>query len=467
MRSEPEAFAESLVKHAAALRLPSLFGDSRPDAVHQVFDRAGVSVVMIETRALSEQELTAILRFRLAQYLAAGFADASVIFERRLEHEPLESVAPSDFHVLAGSAEDGEILCYLTVRGSRPSWPGQRMRSQVRPAFPVEEMHGMGIYDRLAQLPDLPVAKVREVGRFVKSQQLHRRDDFGVRGPIEVLLALIRGMLGPLRPRIDALVGEVEDDVVKRNLDFFNVPTVLVRGTVSYEAPSWFNGHTGRTFYPFALSIADVAARSVARVDAIERALELPGREAVRALLALKRTAAPPTSRLEPPGGLPPLATAVVPHANVAMPVRRTMRERGERLRSVVPFDRLTPSEATVLRTLMTSRLQREGDVIAREGERGNALFVIEHGEADAFATAPDGTQRSFGRLRPGSCFGEIALALGVSRSATVVARTSMRLLQLSAESYRRYLATIDDVDAGFLMLAVGRLAGLERRRDA
>ena len=360
-----------------------------------------------------EEELAAVLRFRLAQYLAVGFADARAVLESGLDHEPLSSVPPSDFHVLAGDALDGEILCYLAVRSSAPLWPGQRMRSHFRRPFPVEELHGMGIYDRLAVLPDLPVAKVREIGRFVKSQGLHGRDERGVRAPVEVLLALIQVMLGPLRFQVDALVGEVEEAVVKRNLDFFNVPTVLIRGTVSYEAPSWFIGHSGRTFYPFALSVPDVGARSLPRVEAIERALALPRRQAVRELLALRRTAAPPSSGLEPPEGLPPLTCAEVPHADMPTSVRRQMREHGERLRQVAPFNRLTTAEATVLRTFMATRRLREGDVIIRSGEHGDALFVVEKGEAEVLAPGRDGRQSSLGRLGPGSCFGEIALALG------------------------------------------------------
>jgi hypothetical protein len=323
-------------------------------------------------------------------------------------------------------------------------------------------MHGLGIYDRLAVLPDLPVAKVREIGRFVKSHGLHGRDELGVRAPVEVLLALIRGILGPLRPQVDALVGEVEEGVVKRNLDFFDVPTVLIRGTVSCEAPSWFVGHSGRTFYPFALSVPDVGACSLARVDAIERALELPGRRAVLGLLALRRTAAPPRSRLEPPEGLPPLATAEVPHADVDMPARRQMRDLGELLRKVSPFDGLTSAEATVLRTFMTPRRHREGEVIIRKGEPGSALFVVEEGEAEVLAAGREGRQASLGRVGPGSCFGEIALALGVSRSATVVARSPMALLELSADDYRRYVTTIDNLDRRFLTLAVNRLAKRE-----
>jgi Cyclic nucleotide-binding domain len=453
-----DAFAAMLVERAAALRLPSLFCRPRSDAVHQVVDRHGVSVAIVETQSLSDEELTAILRFRLAQYLAAGFADADLFYERNLEHEPLASVAPSDLHVVAGSAAEGEILCYLTLRSCPSSCQGQRMRSRARPPFPIEEAHGIGIYNRLAGLPDLPVANVREVSRFAKAQRLHRTDELGVRGPIEVLLALLRGLVGPLRPQIDALIGEVEEDVVKRNLDFFDVPTVLVRATVPYEAQSYLNGRSGRAFYPFALSVADVATCSLDRAAEIERALELPGHEAVRRLLELKRTAAPPPSSLVPPGGLPPLANTGAQHADVAMPARLAMRKRGDELRAVPPFDRLTPGEATVLRTFMTSLLLREGDDVTRHGEAGDEVFVIQEGEADVSAVSPGGAPAHVGRLRAGMCFGEIGVALGCPRSATVVARTPMKLLRLSGDDYRRYVSPIREVDNALVRLAVTQL---------
>ena len=317
----------------------------------------------------------------------------------------------------------------------------------------------MGIYERLAHLPDVPVDKVREIGRFVKNQQLHTFDELGVRAPVEVLLALVRALTGPLRHQVDALVGEFEEGVVKRNLDFFDIPTVMIRGTVSYEAPSVLCGHAGRTFFPFALSVADVAAHSMARADAIEQALALPGKRGVHGLFALKRSSAPPRSRFEPPGGLPPLAEIEVAHADLDMDARWQMRSEGERLRLADPFDLLTPAEATVLRRFMVSRRMEDGDVIVRAGDRGDALFVIEEGEAEALVSGRDGTVQSLGRLGPGTCFGEIAIVLGVRRTASVVARTSMSVLELSADAYRRYLATIDPVELGFVTSAVNRLA--------
>jgi hypothetical protein len=185
---EVEAFAQTLVARAAALRMPALFERSRSDALLQVIDRSGVSVIVVESAALSENELEAVLRFRLAQYLAVGFADAQALFEARIEHEPLASVSATDVQLIAGSAHDGEILCTMALRGL-PVAADQPMRSRDRQPFPVEQMHGAGIFDRLTELPDVPVARVREMGRYVKNQQLHPLDELRVRAPIEVSLA--------------------------------------------------------------------------------------------------------------------------------------------------------------------------------------------------------------------------------------------------------------------------------------
>src|SRR5204863_9306166 len=112
---EVEAFAAALVARAAELRLPALFQRARAGAVLQVIDRSGISVIAVGSAALSEDELEAVLRFGLSQYLAVGFADAQALFEAGVEHEPLSSVSPGDVYVIAGGARDGEILCMMAL----------------------------------------------------------------------------------------------------------------------------------------------------------------------------------------------------------------------------------------------------------------------------------------------------------------------------------------------------------------
>src|SRR6266550_7983471 len=77
-----------------------------------------------------------------------------------------------------------------------------------RVCFPVirtaEKAHGTGIYDRLRLLPDLPLGKVCEMGRFVKNQLVSGMSELLTRAPVEVLLAVSDLLRGPLRDEVDA-----------------------------------------------------------------------------------------------------------------------------------------------------------------------------------------------------------------------------------------------------------------------
>jgi CRP-like cAMP-binding protein len=83
----------------------------------------------------------------------------------------------------------------------------------------------------------------------------------------------------------------------------------------------------------------------------------------------------------------------------------------------------------------------------------GTAIYFIEQGEADA---VNDGGE-AIRSMRPGDAFGEIALVLTGQRTATVVARTPMRLLSLSGQDFERIRARVPELERSL------RRLGLER----
>jgi hypothetical protein len=461
---DPEAdeYIQGLLRRAAGIRLPEFFQTRHPDALYHLSNRGGVSVVALRTTALTEDQLVSILTYRLAQYVAINFVDPSVVYQRRLTHEPLTSTSPSEIHIIAGSADTGEILCYLAVKGAITAAPDLTLRTRERPLFPAEELFGWGIFNRLRILPDLRVAKVREIGRFVKNQQRSKTDELLARAPVEVCAALFKLASGPLRQEVDAYLGDFEEEVAKRNIEFFHVPLVVLHGVVPYSGKqAYLREHVqASAVYPFAIFASD-ASLAVERLAAVEAALALPGREGLRALISLKAdVAACSRSSLEPSEGLTPLNEVVLPQERTEMEVRRQWLDAGDALRKADPFSSLSGAEAAVLATLMERVKAQPEALIVRQGDIGDALYLIESGEAEVQATKADGTRTTVAVMGPGSFFGEIALVTDTERTANVVAKTPMRLLRLGREVYRSYLSGLVDVDSKFSRM------GLEKAQE-
>jgi putative peptide zinc metalloprotease protein len=81
------------------------------------------------------------------------------------------------------------------------------------------------------------------------------------------------------------------------------------------------------------------------------------------------------------------------------------------------------------------------GDIIIRQGEPGDAFYLIEDGEVEISRTPdaePNAPPQVLDTRRRGEFFGEIALLLNVSRTATVHATQPTRLLRLERDDFLR-----------------------------
>ena len=83
----------------------------------------------------------------------------------------------------------------------------------------------------------------------------------------------------------------------------------------------------------------------------------------------------------------------------------------------------------------------------------GTAIYFIEQGEAEVLTEGGEASQT----LGPGDALGEIALLLTGERTATVVARTPMRLLSLSGQDFERLRPRVPELERSL------RRLGLER----
>jgi hypothetical protein len=292
-----DSYARQLVEAATRVRVPELLTTPHAEALYQVLDRNGVSVVALRTSSLSAAQLTRLMSFRLAQYLLAGLVDPEVVYRDRLQQDLPSSVSSGDIHFIAGVPRTGQILCYMVLRAVVAD---ATLRSRRRPLFPVEQAFGWGIYNNLPTLPDLPIASILELSRFVKNQQIGVHDQGMLRSPIEIVAAMLR-VVFDRRQGVSALVGDVEEGV-GRYFGFFHMPTHVLSHATPITPEEGFLGWAAqsRNFLPFAILLADYA-RHDERLESIEHSLALPGLKGVRALLALKRDSLMPLSSLDIP----------------------------------------------------------------------------------------------------------------------------------------------------------------------
>ena len=458
LAAERDSYVDELIELGSSICLPELCSAPASNGVYRVRDRGGVDVVAIPAPALSARQLDALSRFRFAQYLAAGFIDRDVAFGEGMDHDVLADgdgqPGADTLHFIALDSSSGLLLASMCLFALPGNGVHVRMSSRDRPPFPVEEHFGRGVFQRLALLPDTPIERVREFRRLVKNPR-HVSVGAGPRAVIELCMAATRMLLGPLSTSVDVCIGEFETNGVRRNLEFFHTPMVVLAGGLPVFAP----GHPlnaaldGRDRHPFAFLVTDLASME-SRLDAIEEALAQPDPHGLAALAALKRVPYSTPSALVPASGIPTLCNTPLPQSSTSLTERRRARELGRRLRAFSPFAGLSDTECTTLRMLAQESQFAAGELVLERGRVADALVLIETGVAELCV-------RGLARepiAGPGGCIGASGLLAGAASRGDVVAKTSMKVLRLPANTSLPLLLELPDAERELHRIALMEL---------
>lgn len=120
-------------------------------------------------------------------------------------------------------------------------------------------------------------------------------------------------------------------------------------------------------------------------------------------------------------------------------------------------FSGLSGPELDQLAAVAVPRTYEGGEVVFREGDRGDTCHVVRSGSFKATKTHSDGRTIALTELRPGDMFGELALFSGELRSATIEALEPATTVALLADDIRRLLTAQPAI-------AIKMLAGLAHR---
>lgn len=106
------------------------------------------------------------------------------------------------------------------------------------------------------------------------------------------------------------------------------------------------------------------------------------------------------------------------------------------RMREMPLFSDLKAKELTLLSLVMEHLHLRSGDVVFREGSRGDSCYFILSGAVDVELPGMAIAQRSLATLRENELFGQVALVDDGVRSATCIARGPTELLRLHRDDF-------------------------------
>ncbi|MDX1572021.1 MAG: cyclic nucleotide-binding domain-containing protein [Xanthomonadales bacterium] len=104
------------------------------------------------------------------------------------------------------------------------------------------------------------------------------------------------------------------------------------------------------------------------------------------------------------------------------------------------------------------------GEVIIREGDDGDAGYIIVRGEVSLHRDI-DGKQIEIGRLGPGEVFGETAIFASTPRTASVIAESDVKLIKIDSEVIHGELKTMKPWMAAFVRVLARRFEESEFRR--
>lgn len=114
-------------------------------------------------------------------------------------------------------------------------------------------------------------------------------------------------------------------------------------------------------------------------------------------------------------------------------------------------------AQQALLAQMSSSRLER-GDILFREGDQGDTLYVIGEGKVKLGRTSSDGRENLIAILGPGEMFGELSLFDPGPRTMTATAVAETQLMGLGNESLTTLLSGRPEVSKALLASLAKRL---------
>ena len=112
-----------------------------------------------------------------------------------------------------------------------------------------------------------------------------------------------------------------------------------------------------------------------------------------------------------------------------------SLQEEVDLLRTIPLFSKIEPSKLKLLAFTAQRLTFAPGDLLCRQGDEGDAAYIIITGEADVLVESGSGEVK-VATLGPNDLLGENAILCDVPRTATVRAVSTVETLMISKELF-------------------------------
>jgi CRP-like cAMP-binding protein len=128
-----------------------------------------------------------------------------------------------------------------------------------------------------------------------------------------------------------------------------------------------------------------------------------------------------------------------------------------EILRRIPIFAQIDPAKLKLMAFASERVTYKPGQVLFKEGERGDAAYIVLKGTADIIITSDSGPLR-VASLSDNEIIGEIAILCDIPRTATVQAATELTTLKITTELFFRMLMDFPEMGVEIMRVLAHRL---------
>lgn len=135
----------------------------------------------------------------------------------------------------------------------------------------------------------------------------------------------------------------------------------------------------------------------------------------------------------------------------------KQLDEEVELLRRIPLFAKVDPARLKLLAFTSDRVTYEPQQELCRQGDIGDAAYLIISGEADILVNTPSGPL-SIAEVGKNALVGEIAIINDVPRTATVQAKTRLEALRITKEHFLRLVAEFPDIAIEIMRVLATRI---------